>query len=121
MRQITANDGMVHSPRGILDEEASSLVQAARRLPQIRRHKTPHPATLFRWATAGRKSRSGLIVRLEIWKVGGTNCTSKEALTRFLDRLNDTEPVDPPRTLKQAAFDKQAEVAKEILRERGII
>ena len=60
-------------------------------------------------------------MRLEIWKVGGTNCTSMEALVRFLDRLNDTEPVDPPKTAKQAALDKQANVAKEILRQRGII
>jgi hypothetical protein len=44
-----------------------------------------------------------------------------EALVRFLDRLNDTEPVDPPKTAKQAALDKQANVAKEILRQRGII
>jgi len=28
------------------------------------------------------------IVRLEIVKVGGTNCTSTEALNRFVDRLN---------------------------------
>jgi hypothetical protein len=60
-------------------------------------------------------------VRLEIWKVGGTNCTSMEALARFLDRLNDTERVDPPKPLKQVALDKQANAAREILRQRGII
>ena len=109
------------SVSGFFNEDAMSLAQAARRLPSVRGRKTPHPATLFRWATAGRKSTSGRIVRLEIWKVGGTNCTSMEALVRFLDRLNDTEPVDPPKTAKQAALDKQANVAKEILRQRGII
>jgi hypothetical protein len=100
-----------------------SLAQAARHLPAVRGGKTPHPATLFRWATAGRKSRSGVIVRLEMWRVGGTNCTSIEALLRFFDRLNDAEVVAPPNRLSHAEHDleKQVKEAKDILRRRGVI
>ena len=56
------------------NERVLSLAQAARRLPHVRGEKTPHPSTLYRWATEGRKSRSGRIVRLEIVRVGGTDC-----------------------------------------------
>lgn len=104
-----------------LREECVSLAVAARRLPRVRGKKPPHPSTLFRWASAGRKSRSGRIVRLEVWKIGGTNCTSMEALARFFDRLNDVEAADPTTTLKQAALDRQAEEAKKVLRQRGLI
>ena len=109
------------SGNDFLQEKCFSLAQAARRLPKLRGEKPPHPATLFRWATAGRKSQGGKIVRLEVWKVGGTNCTSMEALARFLDRLNDVGPVDPPKPLKQDALERQAEEAKTILRQRGLI
>jgi len=53
--------------------------------------------------------------------VGGTNCTSIEALERFLDRLNDVEFLDPPKPRSQAALEKQAETAERILRQRGLI
>ena len=105
----------------LLQETCLSLAQAARRLPKVRGAKPPHPATLYRWATAGRKASSGQIVRLEILRVGGTNCTSTEALTRFFCRLNDVGPVDLPPTPKQAALEQQAEQAMDILRQRGLI
>lgn len=72
-------------------------------------------------AVQGRKSRSGSIIRLEIVRVGGTNCSSMEALPRFFDRLNDIGPVDPPRTLTQAAQERQAKEANKILGQRGLI
>jgi hypothetical protein len=120
---IQANNvpGIVASRRSLLGEQALSLAKAARCLPSVRGKKTPHPSTLYRWATEGRKSRGGRIIRLEIVRVGGTNCTSMEALTRFFERLNDIEPVDPPRTLALAAQERQAEEAKKILRQRGLI
>jgi hypothetical protein len=104
-------------------EEALSLAQAARRLPSVRKGKPPHPATLFRWATTGRKSRNGNVVRLEMWRVGGTNCTSLEALARFFDRLNETHPIESPEPAGETdlALKHQAEKAVTLLRQRGLI
>lgn len=110
--------------RGVLfNEQMYSLAQAARLLPAIRGGKPPHPATLYRWATAGRKSRSGRIVRLGMWLFGGTNCTSIEALCRFFDGLNDL-PTDsqPPRPIGNVLDSTaQAEVATAILGQRGLV
>lgn len=115
--------GSTASTGGLFQEQMLSLAQAARRLPALRGGKSPHPNTLFRWATAGRKSRAGVIVRLEICLVDGTNCTSIEALSRFFRRLNDAEMVRA--SCKFAAGDEslesQAEAAKDILRSRGLI
>lgn len=107
----------------IFREQTLSLAQAARRLPALRGGKSPHPATLFRWATAGRKGRNGTIIRLEIWRVGGTNCTSIEALLRFFDRLNDGAIVAAPERLTEPddALEQQAREAKDILQRRGLL
>ena len=67
------------------------LAQVAH-LPCIprRRGKTGrlHPSTVWRWALKGVRG-----VRLEVVRVGGTLCTSAQALQRFFDRLADTSPV----------------------------
>ena len=106
--------------RGVLNV---TLAQAARRLPSLRGGKPPHPSTLFRWATAGRKSRSGRIVQLEIWLVGGTNCTSIEALCRFFQKLNDLPHATAPK--RSAEFDscpkEQADEANMLLKQRGLL
>ena len=75
----------------MLCENCMSLALAARQLPMLREAKTPRPDTLYRWSTVGARSRSGKTIRLEVFKVGGTNCTSMEALERFVLRLNDVE------------------------------
>jgi hypothetical protein len=107
----------------LFGEEALSLAQAAHRLPSLRKGKSPHPATVYRWATDGRRSRSGKLVRLEVKLIGGTNCTSIQALSRFFDRLNDIEPVGPPTSLGEVDVRRklQAEEAKKILEQRGLI
>lgn len=104
-------------------EEMFSLAQAARRLPSLRGGKPPHPNTVFRWAKDGRKSRSGRIVKLDIWLVGGTYCTSIEALARFFEQLNDVPPADAPKpwTASNSRIKKQAEDARTLLRQRGLI
>lgn len=109
------------SYQNLLEENCMSLARAAKRLPRVRGERPPHPSTLFRWATQGRRARSGKTVRLEVCKVGGTNCTSLEALERFVDRLNDVEPVDLPKRRSQPALEEQAEKAKRILRRRGLV
>ena len=105
----------------LLQEDCISLAKAARRLPRVRGSKPPHPSTLYRWATQGRRSRNRVRVRLEMIRVGGTNCTSIEALERFFDRLNDVEPMGTPVKPPETSLEKQAEQAKRILRQRGLI
>ena len=65
-----------------------SLAEATKHLPRRRAGKRPHVATLYRWAQSGIRG-----VRLETLQVGGTMCTSLEALQRFFERLSGDEPV----------------------------
>lgn len=67
----------------ISTERVVSLTQATKLLPRRRRGRKPHPSTLFRWALSGCRG-----VVLETVQVGGTKCTSVEALQRFCDRLS---------------------------------
>jgi hypothetical protein len=69
-------------------ETLRSFVEAARRLPTLRKGKPVNPATIWRWATRGVRTRGGITVRLEILKLGGTCCTSDEALARFFQTLS---------------------------------
>jgi hypothetical protein len=74
-------------------ETLISLTEAARLLPRRRRGKRPHVSCLYRWTTTGCKG-----VVLESIQVGGTRCTSKEALARFFQRLTYADPPEPTRS-----------------------
>ena len=63
-------------------EELITLAAACKLLPKRRRGKRPDVSCLYRWASGGLK---GIV--LETIQVGGTKCTSREALARFLRRL----------------------------------
>lgn len=65
-----------------LSESIISLSDAARSLPRRRAGKKVHTSCVYRWTTRGCKG-----VILESIQVGGTRCTSKEALARFFERL----------------------------------
>ena len=65
-------------------ENILSMSEAAKRMPRIRSGRRVHIATLYRWATSG---VSG--VKLETLRVGGTLCTSMEAIQRFAERCTD--------------------------------
>ncbi len=69
----------------IRNERVVSLTEASKdeRLPRRRKGKSPHVATLYRWAQSGLGG-----VQLETLRVGGTLCTSIKALQRFFDRLS---------------------------------
>lgn len=85
--------------------------------------KTPHPNTLIRWAKAGLKSKGGRIIRLETYRIGGTTCTSLNALRQFFDLLNDVEPTTSPVIISQGSrvLTEQAMEARDILIERGML
>ena len=72
-----------------LTEKLRSFAEAARRLPALRVGKPVNPSTVWRWTTRGVRARNGALVRLESIKVGGTCCTSDEALVRFFRALTD--------------------------------
>ena len=121
----------------LLAEGCITFAQAARMLPSTRGKKHTCPATVARWALSGLRIRTGIrtgeIVCLEYIKLGGTNCTSRQAIGRFFARLRGEEPPDtrctpsnpappePTGTSKQNSPEKRAEQATDILRRRGIV
>lgn len=68
----------------LASETVVTLTQATHHLPKRRRGKRPATQTIYRWAQRGCRG-----VRLETIQVGGTKCTSLEALQRFCERLSD--------------------------------
>ena len=75
----------------ISTETVVSPAEAARRLPTRRAGKRPNIATLYRWMQTGCRG-----IRLEYILVGGTRCTSLEALQRFFDRLTEAAETAAP-------------------------
>lgn len=67
-------------------EIVRTLTDAAAGLPRRRGGKPVNVATLYRWATHGCRG-----VRLETIQIGGTRCTSQEALQRFFERLTQSD------------------------------
>ena len=70
----------------MIDSKAEQIItfsEAADELPRRRRGRKTHVSTFFRWSTVGCRR-----VVLETIQVGGTRCTSREALQRFFERLS---------------------------------
>lgn len=95
----------------IQTEQVLSLSEAARHLPRRRAGKRPHVATLYRWAKYGVRG-----VMLETLQVGGTLCTSVEALQRFCNRLSGDEPDVRPTNSRR----RDIERAEQELKRAGI-
>lgn len=88
-------------PACVWSESLVSLSAAARLCEEV--FGTPsHPATLFRWAVRGVR-RGDRVVRLDTVRKGGRIFTSREALVRLRDALNEL-PVE-------AATEAQVELA----------
>lgn len=70
--------------RGIdLDHEQPITLAEAIKLPLLKRNgRAPHIATIHRWVSVGING-----VRLEVVQLGGTRCTTREAVIRFIERL----------------------------------
>ena len=73
-----------------LVETLLPLAQAADELPRRRRGRKTNLSTLYRWSQAGCRG-----VRLETIQIGGTRCTSREALQRFFERLSQAREATP--------------------------
>ena len=63
-------------------ETVLSLSDACARLPRRRAGRPASPSTIYRWASEGLRG-----IRLETIQIGGTKCTSVEALQRFFEHL----------------------------------
>jgi len=96
----------------ISTETVLTLTEAAKRLPQRRRGSRPHVATMYRWAQRGVKG-----VRLETIQVGGTCCTSLEALQRFFDALSEPRT---PASNKHPDRQREIEAAERDCERAGI-
>ena len=96
-------------------ETLLSLTEAAKSLPARRAGKRPHVRCLYRWSTAGCRG-----VILETIQVGGTRCTSKEALARFFRRLTTGDAADVPATRSVAQRQRAAEKAMRDLERAGM-
>ena len=91
-----------------LSETLISLADAARSCPTRRSGKRPHLSCVYRWTTVGCKG-----VVLESIQVGGTRCTSREALRRFFGELTAAKANQPAPQVRRAdsASVRQAERA----------
>lgn len=74
----------------IKTEKTIPFTEAARQLSRLLGGKKTHVSTIHRWATSGCK---GII--LEWIQIGGTRCTSIEALQRFFNRLSSNSNSEP--------------------------
>lgn len=90
-------------------ESIVSLTEATKYIPRRRAGRKCHVSTLHRWAKDGCRG-----IRLEAIRVGGTLCTSLEALQRFCDRLTGNEPtitIRDSRKRQQQISEAKARVA----------
>jgi Protein of unknown function (DUF1580) len=92
-------------------ENLISLADVPGQLPDRRGGKRPHVSCVYRWAQRGIRG-----VRLEVLQIGGTKCTSLEALQRFFERLGaadggETTPVRTPTQRKRAVEKADTELA----------
>ena len=95
-------------------EDLFSLTEATKLLPRRRAGKRPNVATLYRWSTAGCK---GIV--LETIQIGGTRCTSREALQRFFDRLT-AQRSNHPLPVTPRVDTRAVEAAEAVLDAAGI-
>jgi hypothetical protein len=77
---------MTHMAIIVADETTFPLAEVSKHVPPRRGGKKLHQATAFRWAKVGVRG-----VRLETIRIGGSLCTSVEALQRFFERLSATD------------------------------
>lgn len=96
----------------LTSEQVISLNDATKRLPRRRLGKNPHIATLYRWATRGCRG-----VKLETLRVGGTLCTSLEALQRFCERCTDPAAIQ---AVTSKSREREIARAERELTEAGI-
>jgi hypothetical protein len=100
-----------------LSEKVLTLSQAAKSLPKRRAGRRPHVSCLYRWTVSGLRG-----VVLESIQIGGTRCTSREALARFFDRLsNRSGSLSTSNTRSTAQRERDVLKTELALTEMGIL
>ena len=95
------------------EDERSIRLSRARLLPELERDcNPPAPGTIHTWTTRGCRG-----VVLESWRVGGVKVTSRAAVRRFLDKLNQGERVPAISRDRQ----RQHRAAEKALDAAGIV
>jgi len=87
-------------------ESPVSLPDVAKVLPRRCADKQPHVSCIYRWTTSGCRG-----VILESLQVGGTRCTSREALARFFRRLTKGNAADAPMVRSVGKTNRKMEYA----------
>jgi hypothetical protein len=89
-------------------EKLVPLIKAARALPSARTENGMDVSTLHRWARDGVRGH-----KLEVIRVGGTACTSWEALGRFFEATSKGKASAPPNA-------RPSSWTKEVLAKNGL-
>ncbi len=95
-------------------EPLISLADVPGHLPKRRGGKRPSISCIYRWAQRGVRG-----VRLEILQVGGTKCTSLEALQRFFERLSAPSNCGAPPVRSALKRERAAKIASDELAAAG--
>lgn len=95
-------------------ESLISLAETPKYLPRRRGGKRPHVSCIYRWTTSGCRG-----VVLESVQVGGTRCTSREALARFFRRLTSGNAAVVPTVRTCAQRQRAADKAVRDLEKAG--
>lgn len=99
----------------VFQEHILTFSEATRLLPRRRAGRKPHVSTCYRWATRGLRG-----ICLETIQVGGTTCTSREALQRFFERLQAANhPADFRASRSHSGRERAIKRAEELLRKAG--
>jgi hypothetical protein len=96
-------------------ETIIALSQVGKNLPRRRGGKRPHVSCIYRWTTAGCRG-----VVLESIQIGGTRCTSREALGRFFRRLTHGDTPDTPKVRSIAQRERATARAMRELEQAGV-
>lgn len=96
----------------ITSESVVSFAEAAASLPRRRGNRSVHVSTIHRWARRGCRG-----VRLEFIQVGGTMCTSQEALQRFFAKLTQHHEAETVVPAEKPGAAGNAAVARALDRE----
>jgi hypothetical protein len=98
-----------------LIETPVTLGAATKFIPKRRAEKKCAVETVYRWSTHGCRG-----VVLETIQIGGTRCTSREALQRFFDRLT-AQAAGTPAPAPTPRVDRRAVAqAERVLDQAGI-
>src|SRR4051794_15170824 len=98
----------------LASEQVIPLSKVGDHCPCRRAGRRVHSSTALRWSRSGSVADDGTRAYLETIRVGGTTCTSVEALQRYFERLS----AQPEGNAKQPPDDRRGSEAHRRRQER---